>query len=445
MIGLPLETEDDIDGIVELSHRVLKEGKYRGQVTVNLSTFVPRPHTPFQWDRQISMEETLNKQVFIKKRLNHRQISVKWHDKRMSLLEGLLSRGDESVADLIEQAFMSGCRFDGWSEHFRFGHWERAMETCGSDFHHFLEQRSLDALFPWDRIETGVRKDYLIWEAQKAQEGLLTEDCRSGPCGNCGVCDGKSIRIVKANEYEWKIKEPPGEKGSSDDHFKRILFSFFKVGPSRFLSHLEISTALIRALAMAGIPLLYSQGFHPLPKIAFPFATPVGLESAGEYAEIRIASNAVLQAGVIQAINDRLPEGLRILHLEEVQTFASPLSPLIHAFDYEILLDKNLTEDEIARISRMISNFMNALSFLSIREKDRKIIEKDIRPFVLNLELNRDKLKILLTARFGPDGTVRPMEILTGVLGLAPDKALSLLIRKVKTHFSGLDNKYIDK
>jgi len=449
MIGLPSETEGDIEGIANLAHRVLEEGRYRGQVTVNLSTFVPKPHTPFQWQRQMSPEETLEKQIFIRKLLRHRQISVKWHDGRMSLLEGLLSRGDESVADLIERAFLAGCRFDGWSDRMRFDHWQQAMEACGMDRQAILEKKAPNTSLPWERIDTGVRSDYLIREAQRAEGGLVTEDCRAGLCSDCGVCDGQGIRIRTVDDPQAEgikalnislltaLQEDPEPKPAPlrhEDRGRRILMTYAKTGLARFLSHLETATALIRAFSMAGPPLEFSQGFHPLPRIAFPFATPVGLESLGEYAGILLASPAVLQQNVVERINSRLPEGLNVLHLEEIPAGASSLSQAIRTFDYEILWDEPPDDSEIARLFERISDFFQASSHTVNREREGRTIQKDIRPYVLSLELDRAKAKILLKAGIAPDGTVRPMEVLTSILGIDPVRALSMRVRKVATH-----------
>jgi len=133
MLGLPTETGEDMSGIVDLGYKVLGKAKNRGQVSISLSTFVPKPHTPFQWSRQINLVETLEKQDYFKSHLRNRHLSVKWHDARMSLLEGVISRGDERIGHLIEKAFRDGCRFDGWSDHFRFDLWEKAMSTLAID------------------------------------------------------------------------------------------------------------------------------------------------------------------------------------------------------------------------------------------------------------------------------------------------------------------------
>ena len=132
MLGLPHEEQADLEGIVNLGHEALRAAKHRGQITISLSTFVPKPHTPFQWERQISMEETHAKQDFIRQRIKNRNINVKWHDAKMSFLEGIFSRGDERIGALLETAFRKGCRFDGWSDLLRFDLWQEAIAGDGN-------------------------------------------------------------------------------------------------------------------------------------------------------------------------------------------------------------------------------------------------------------------------------------------------------------------------
>src|SRR4030043_627940 len=141
MIGLPYEDEKDLEGIIDLGYQALRTAKNRGQVTMSLSTFVPKPHTPFQWEEQISLTETYSRQNFIRQRIKNRRLNVKWHDARMSMLEGMFSRGDEKLGALLEKAYQKGCRFDGWSEILRFDLWQEAIEESAINPEDFLRAR----------------------------------------------------------------------------------------------------------------------------------------------------------------------------------------------------------------------------------------------------------------------------------------------------------------
>ncbi|MFA6431066.1 MAG: radical SAM protein [Candidatus Margulisiibacteriota bacterium] len=165
MIGLPTETEEDLMGICELAKKIQLLGKSysrRARITVNLSTFIPKSHTPFQWERQITIEETINKQRFLKDNLKVKGIEIRWHQAEASFLEGVFSRGDRKLSQVIEKAWELGARFDAWSEHFKFDLWLKAFSECGIDPNDYLKARNIEEPLPWDFIDTGVSKETLI-------------------------------------------------------------------------------------------------------------------------------------------------------------------------------------------------------------------------------------------------------------------------------------------
>jgi radical SAM superfamily enzyme YgiQ (UPF0313 family) len=165
MIGLPTETDEDLLGICQLADRIMALGKShsrRARITVNLSTFIPKPHTPFQWERQIGIEETLAKQKLIKETIRNRNIEIKWHHAEASYLEGVFSRGDRKLSAVIEKAWDLGARFDAWSEHFKFDVWQKAFAECGVNADEYLQARPVDTPLPWDYIQTGVPKETLL-------------------------------------------------------------------------------------------------------------------------------------------------------------------------------------------------------------------------------------------------------------------------------------------
>ncbi|MCU0641080.1 MAG: radical SAM protein [Candidatus Margulisbacteria bacterium] len=165
MIGLPTETDDDLAGLCALADRIYQLGRTytkRVRVTVNLSTFVPKPHTPFQWERQITIDETLAKQRFIKQQLANKRIELRWHQAEASFLEGVFSRGDRQLSKVIEKAWELGARFDAWSEHFKFDLWQKAFVECGLDPASYLAAKSETSPLPWDYIDTGISKKALF-------------------------------------------------------------------------------------------------------------------------------------------------------------------------------------------------------------------------------------------------------------------------------------------
>jgi radical SAM family uncharacterized protein len=202
MIGLPTETEEDVRGIADLAYKVLdsyrRVAKGRnGKVTVSVSSYVPKPHTPFQWVAQNSVTDIVEKQKLLVSLMRDRRIQFNWHDAQLSYMEGTFARGDRRVGNALYRAWQLGCKFDGWSEHFHFDRWIQAFQEVGLDPAFFNErERRENELFPWDHIGTGVTTDYLRREYDAALGGRLTADCRRGDCTACGVCPELGVDVI---------------------------------------------------------------------------------------------------------------------------------------------------------------------------------------------------------------------------------------------------------
>lgn len=195
MIGLPYENIEDIEGISDLSQKVVdqyfdipKEKRKKGlRVTVSTAIFVPKPFTPFQWVPQIRMEEVREKINILRSSIKSRNIVYNWHETQVSYLEAIFARGDRKVCDALIKAFQKGAKFDGWSEYFNFNIWMEAFKECSvdGDFYAYRE-REYDEIMPWDFVDVGVNKEFLIKENEKAKKEELTQDCRQG-CAGCDV------------------------------------------------------------------------------------------------------------------------------------------------------------------------------------------------------------------------------------------------------------------
>lgn len=202
MIGLPCERDEDLDGIAQLALKVLQAGlkcnvsKGRLKVTVSTSSYVPKAHTAFQWEPQDSLGELKRKQSYLKEKLKkERKISFNWHDPETSFIEAVLARGDRRLAPVVERAWRLGARFDGWSELFKYDLWHQAFRENGMDPGEYAYRRlTYDEILPWDHIDTGVDKNYLIREHRRAMQGMATPDCRAGRCPGCGLCPALEIK-----------------------------------------------------------------------------------------------------------------------------------------------------------------------------------------------------------------------------------------------------------
>lgn len=205
MLGLPTETDEDILGIAEMANQVLycwrtyAKNKNRGvKITVSTSCFIPKPHSPFQWEAQISMEEYLRRVNLLRSAITARSVTYNWHDAETSVIEAVLSRGDRRMADAIEEVWRSGGRLDAWTDYFRFDRWMDAFAKTGihADFY-TVRERGMDEILPWDMIDVGVRREHLIREREMCYQSKLSPDCRK-QCSACGAakllkggrCDG---------------------------------------------------------------------------------------------------------------------------------------------------------------------------------------------------------------------------------------------------------------
>ncbi len=315
MLGLPTETEEDLRGVVDLSRRLRLDGREGSSIHVNtsVSTFIPKAHTPFQWEPQIPLANILDAHTYLRSKLREHRIRLKWQDPGMSLLEGVFARGDRRLSRVLMEAHRLGCRFDGWGECFRFDLWQRAFESCGVSMEfHANRRRAFSEVLPWDHIDSGIDKEFLLREWEKSMRGETSSQCGLDSCEGCGACGHNGARI----QLKQETSVPPcihQEKGIRWP--MRIQARVFKLGEARFLSHLEMITAFHRAARRAHLPLAYSRGFHPLPRIRFGGALPLGMESLAELAEFELMEP--MRADVfMEKLNGELPAGLEVSALE---------------------------------------------------------------------------------------------------------------------------------
>jgi len=200
MVGLPTETQEDIDGIVDLAKKVANLGTKLGRrnitVTIATSVFVPKAHTPFQWEPQEAQASVELKQRYLKEKLRDRRFKYNYHDMKTSYLEAVFAKGDRRLAPLLEWVVKHGARFDGWSDQFRQDVWQEGFQELGID-PHFYANRAMDYadILPWEHLESGVTKQFMAQEHHLALQEAKTIDCRNGECTGCGVCPGRGVQI----------------------------------------------------------------------------------------------------------------------------------------------------------------------------------------------------------------------------------------------------------
>ena len=433
MIGLPTETDEDLDGIVRLVQELLARGKGAArrhvQLNVSVSTFVPKPHTPFQWMGQSPLEEVRRKQAYLDGRLRKRGITLKLHDPETSRLEAAFARGDASLGRVLEKAVDLGCRFDGWTESFDHAKWAAAFAACGIDLATCASRTfGLDDELPWDHIRSGVTAKFLKEEYQRAVAATVTGNCRE-ECTLCGMgCkDGGTRELGKpeisaglGTDKRTAPEATPKKSSAPPVLTTRIRMKFSRIGRVRFLSHLDLMTLFHRAALRAGVPVAFSQGFNPHPKISFGPALSVGMESEAEYLDMETDPFIdLLQA--TRSLNGTLPDGVRVLEARTIPKKADSLSGGIGRYVYGLRMPAEQAADVEGRVKEFLSRETVKV------EKDGK--QKDIRPGIESVTVKGpDLIEVVLQDA----EQVRPriQDIIVQLFGIGHDQAALFGIRR---------------
>ncbi|MDY0212173.1 MAG: TIGR03960 family B12-binding radical SAM protein, partial [Desulfuromonadaceae bacterium] len=392
MLGLPTENTEDLQGIVDLAAAVKRCARGTvggGDVNVAVSTFVPKAHTPFQWEAQLNLEQTKERQSWLRDALRKKKLRLKWHEAELSVLEGVFARGDRRLGAVIATATDLGCCFDSWRDFFDFSRWETALQQSGLTFEFYLRERSMEEILPWEHLSCGIPKEFFARERAKALELEYTPDCRTGTCSQCGVCDFTHIKMRYA-EASPTLPAAEPEAAPEEERFK-IRMQMSKTGKARFISHLEFMTVVNRALRRIQAPVRYSAGFHPHPRISFPDALPTGVESLTEIIDIELFRQPD-PADFTARLNAELPKNFKVVHAQELPCDSPVPAMAIHTSSYWVPLNPEFPPDLHARINAAL----RAESILHTRTKKDKQVEVDLRPDIADLNLDQSGLELTL-------------------------------------------------
>jgi radical SAM family uncharacterized protein/radical SAM-linked protein len=439
MMGLPTEKDEDLRGIFDLTKKIASLGerqKIHSNISISVSTFVPKPHTPFQWESQIPLEEMKEKLNSIRGGVRRNHLRFKWQDPHLSFLEGIFSMGDRNLSQVLVEAFRLGCRFDGWSDQFHYPLWKEAFEKIGMKMDFHTRKRKFEDVLPWSFIETGINTQFLWEEYQRGLEERISPSCVKENCHRCGICDGKTIAIKESDPEEVKAPARMAKKDIRKKGMKKkIRLKFRKAGALRFLSHLELVHLFYRASKRADLPLCFSEGFHPMPRIIFATALPVGMESLAEVLDME-CEGKITPVEVMEKLNQTLPPGIEIMEAEEVPLFFH-LSSLPHPSVYWIPLDHLLSKEEaIPKIKKALDK----KEFFIDQERDGKKRSVDIRPLIEKMEIkgkkeeSGEKLQwgVELALRRATGRTAKPIEVVGAVLGLDLEPLTQLKVVKME-------------
>jgi radical SAM family uncharacterized protein/radical SAM-linked protein len=466
------------------ARRALPKGKGAATINLGASTFVPKPFTPFQWEPMIGPDETRRRQALITAELGgrHGAIHFKPHDSRQASIEGALALGDRRLGAAILAAYRRGQRLDGWTEWFDEARWTAAFEEMerahgvGLPFFAYRRKR-LDEALPWDRIDCGVTKPYLQKQLAAARDGSEVVDCVLAPCTVCGACD---YEVVKNRTYEpaGYVPAPPpprppvdstdrgaSAQGAAADTPARappaprmigaqrgyperahplreesergagtrcpayrsvVRVRYAKTGRLVALSHLETMHALLRALRRTGLPMAYSQGFHPKPRVSFGPALPVGVESRCEYLDLEI-EGSVEADEVARRLAAALPMGLSVEEARALHPRAPSISSSLRVVHYLAEFPGDWTAEALSERIRRFHESGQALVHRSAppsgreRKRGEKIAqgkgrEIDLKHMVTHLALEGD-VRVAFSLRADPSGSAKPAEVLAAIFG----------------------------
>jgi len=427
MIGLPTETDDDLKALVALVTNLRKikgADRRRGKINVSVATFIPKSHTPFQWAPQISLAESKSKINWIHNKLKIPGIQFKWQDPQVSQLEGLWARGDRRLSRLLVAAYKKGCKFDGWSDHFRYDFWQEAIEETDLDLEFFTaRKRDVDEPLPWDFIDNRVSGSFLKQEWANAIAQTSIEDCRRGDCHQCGTCDFENIEPRTYEAFDEEVFEACEWPRAPVDDFQGLCVFYTKLGQAKYFGHLEMVNIFLRALKRAKIPLKFSQGFHPKPKISFDDPLPIGMESEQERFFMSV-SGSVNPTSITSLLNLHLPEGLRITGSQFTPPGFKRQVPGANA--YRVTLPGgNFDQEDVTAFNG------SAEVSISLPKRKGKLKKIDLKDMVVALEL-LDSKQLQVSIAAGTGKTLRPAHILGPVFHMHETQIKQARIVKMK-------------
>ncbi len=420
MVGLPGETADDLRAAGALIRKVAAIARRHGRrnaVTASLSPFVPKPHTPFQWEAQIGEAEVRERVALIRAAVGRdRNVSLKFHAPEISALEGVFARGDGRLSAVLRNAFRRGARFDAWTEEFRPDAWREAFREAGIDPAEYRRERDPAAPLPWDVVDAGIDRSFLAAEREKARAGESTPDCRRGGCSACGACPPGVSNVLYSSAPE-RTERPDDAAAAGGETRCVARIRYTKEGPARYLSGLEVQSLWGRSLRRAGFPVTYSRGFHPAPRLSFSPALPVGTESLAEFVEAEFFL-PVSETEIDEELPTHLPRGIS---LREVRVLP-PASPRISDFDlscrYAIApvppdrMPEAITADAGKRAWRA---FLARGEYPLAVEREGGRSQIDLAPLVADFLVNEDA--VFITIVQGTGKGVRPLDAAAAILG----------------------------
>ncbi|MDK2971816.1 MAG: hypothetical protein PWP23_1571 [Candidatus Sumerlaeota bacterium] len=428
MIGLPTETDEDLDGIVELTKFAEAEGRrLRGKgfsLAITLSPFVPKPHTPFQWHAQPDVDELQRRVHYVRDRARSRNVQVRAHDFQGSFVEAMIARGDRRVAPVLYRAWQLGTKFDAWAEGLRFDAWMQACKDHQVDPTFYANrERDTREFLPWDHVDPSLGKQFLLREWEKSKKEGETPDCALVKCAKCDVCDDKIDNILAKHTSILKdeIARDNETLGDVNDHIlegegaaetgeliereiarlqqvqplrgvkeneavQRIRVTYGKLGSLRWLAHLDLIRLIEMAVARLCLPVSFSEGFSPAPRISHGPSLGVGSAGEREVFEIQFCER-VEPSELLERLSGLNSPGLQFFDAVEVPLHGNSLSADARSAEYvlEVIGAEGL---DAATVAAPLAAFNAAESFPFEFTRNGKVKKRDLKAGIRSLVLD---------------------------------------------------------
>ncbi len=447
MIGLPTETDSDVEAIAELSLALRDLGKRslgsrasRLKLNVSVTNFIPKAFTPFQWEPMADRATLRRRQEILRRRLSVKGLRLALHGVDSSYVEAALARGGEEMGEIVQSAWEKGARFDSWTEHARPDAWAAAFAEYGRSAEDLATSTlDPDGPLPWDVIEGVVTKEYLSDERRRSLEGILTPDCRSSACGECGACrDGVEIDLAErgapAEGMDLAAMRPttrapvPGTRESSPRTFRYAL-TFSAQGRARYLAHLDTAELLRRSVRRAGADLALSGGLRPKPLLALALPRAVGVEGLAELAEFTLAEDP--GPGFVERLQNALPDGFKVRGFEPYH-HRRALGARVVGAAYRVGVasgEADHTGDAAAGgapldldvLREAATRYTHSSEIIVKRVRPDGVRHVDVRAYVdrIMVAAHGETAVIGFTAKVTPAGTARPEELVAALAQLA--------------------------
>ncbi|NLP01658.1 MAG: TIGR03960 family B12-binding radical SAM protein [Fibrobacter sp.] len=412
MIGLPTERDEDIEAIIQMVTKIsgmVRARQRRRMIHVSISPFSPKPHTPFCREKMEDTGSLGRKGAHIKAVLRKlRNVKVSYRNPQVTMLETVMARGDRRVSDLIFQAWRKGARFDGWDECFDIQRWIDAASELNIDLNTYLDEIPEKQELPWSVVSTGVSESYLMEERRRALLEMPTEDCRTGKCTSCGVCvNGIRREIPDEKSFILYSRSRTSVTQKKETKLFQYRFLYRKGEQVRYLGHLDMVSVIQRAFLAAGVPVAFSNGFNPHPRMSFGPPLPSGI--IGEREAFDTVMTGMLSSDSL-IVNKWLPDDLKVIGFRELPEWTPSLNSSISSALYRFTPYQEMEEGDIEeRIGQLLSLDTAEVEI----KKGGEVRRKDIRPGIIELKSTGGGFEALLSMI--STNSCKPSELIKGL------------------------------